>query len=64
MVVKKVTWQHELVNTATGQPAVYEDLSVTWFVSEYLVVMEMVKPALLAIMSKHLKELMADAEVY
>ena len=35
-VLKKVTWPHELVYVATGQPAMYEDLSITLFVSGYL----------------------------
>ena len=32
MMLKKVTWPHELVYTAMGQPAMYEDPSVTLFV--------------------------------
>ena len=50
--------------TATGQPAVYEDLSITLFLSMYLAIKEMAKPALKPTMARHLKELMADAEVY
>ena len=64
MVVKKVTWPHELLCTAAGPPAIYEDVSVMLFISMYLVVMETVKPMVKLHMSKHLKELMADAEVY
>ena len=63
MVLKKCAWPHELVYMATGQPAMYEDISVPLFVSGYLAFMEMVKPSLKPIMAKHLKELMADAEV-
>ena len=50
--------------TEAGQPAVYKELSVTLFMSGYLVVMETVKPALKPIFSNHLKQLMANAEVY
>lgn len=59
-----MTWPHELVYTATDQPVVYEELSVTLFVSGYLAIMETVKPIMKQIMGKHLKELMTDAEVY
>ena len=41
----------------------YEDLSVTLFVSGYLAAMEMVKPSLKPLVARHLNELMADAEV-
>ena len=65
MVLKKVTWPHELViPPCTGQLAVYKHLSITLFVSGYLAVTEMVKPALKPIMARHLKELMVDAELY
>ena len=64
MVVKKLTWPHELVYTAVGQPAVYEDLPVALFVNGYLTVMETIKPDLKPIMGKHLRELIADAKVY
>ena len=37
---------------------------VTLFISGYLTVMETIKPTLKLVMSKHLKELMAYAEVY
>ena len=64
MVLKKVTWPHELMCMATGQPAMYEDMSVNIFVSGYLEFMEMVKPSIKPFMAKHLKEFMVDAEVY
>ena len=31
-----VTWPHELVYTAAGQPAVYEELSITLFICELI----------------------------
>ena len=64
MVLKMVTWPHELIYTAMGQPTMYEDLSVTRFVSGYLAIMEIVKRSIKHIMAKHLKKLMADDEVY
>ena len=64
MVVKKVTCPHELMYTAAGQPAVYEDLSMIVVVSGYLAVMETVMHAWKPIMAKHPMELMADEEVY
>ena len=33
MVLKKVTWPHDLVYTAEGKPVQYENLSVSLFVS-------------------------------
>ena len=42
----------------------YEELSVTLFVSGYLPIIETGKPALKLIMSKHLEDMMADTEVY
>ena len=64
MVIKKVTWPHEVVYAAICQPSVYGELSVTLFVTRYLAVMESVKPALTPIMTEHPKELMADVKVY
>ena len=52
---------HELV---AGQQAVYKELSIALFLNSYLAVMETIKLALKPITVKHLKELMADAEVY
>ena len=63
-MVLKVTWPYELVYMATSQPAMYEDLSVTLFVSGYLAIKETLEPSLKPIMAKHLKELMDNAEVY
>ena len=45
MVLRKVTWPHELVYIITGQPTVHKELSVTIFMSGYLVIMETAKPA-------------------
>ena len=50
--------------TVVGQPVVCEELAITLFMRGYLPVMGTIKPALKPIMAKHLKELMADANVY
>ena len=41
--LKKVTWSHELVYMAKDQPAMYDDLSVTLFLSGYLAIIKTVK---------------------
>ena len=64
MVLKQVTWPHELMYMASGQPAVYENLTIALFVSSYLAVIETIKSAVKPLMAKHLKELKWDAEVY
>ena len=46
MVPKTVTWPHELVYTAKGKPAEYDNLSVSPFVSRYMAVMDTEKPTL------------------
>ena len=45
-----------------GLSVVYDDLSITLFVSGYLAVMEIIKPSLKPIMARHLKEMIADAK--
>ena len=57
MVVKKVTWQHELMYIPMGQYAMYQDLSVTLFMAGYFAVMETIKTTLKVVMIKNLKEL-------
>ena len=64
MVLRNITWPHEFMYTVAGQPAVYKELSITVFMSGHLLVMETSKQALKPIMAKHLKEIVADAEVY
>ena len=63
-MVKNVTWPHELLYTHRGQPIAYQDLSFNLFVTGYWAVMETVKPNLKPVMIKHLKELIADMEMY
>ena len=39
MVVKNITWPHEMVYSSAGKPTAYQELSVYTFVQGYLVVM-------------------------
>ena len=40
MVVRRITWPHKLVYTTGGHPAMYEQLSLPLFLSEYLAVLD------------------------
>ena len=60
MVLHKITWPHELVYMAAGQPAMYDELSIALFISGYLSVKQSIKP----LIAHHLEDLMADAELY
>ena len=64
MSLHRVTWPHEMVYMAEGQLAIYDDLSITLFVSVYLTVMAMEKAPVKAHMEQNLQELMSDAELY
>ena len=64
MVVKQITWPHELVYGADGKPAIYEELTLPLFISEYLSVLDTLKSRGESMILKHLKELMVDAELY
>ena len=64
MVLRKVTWHHELTYSTWVQLHAYENLSVHRFVSGYLAVIDTAKPTQKPLMMKHLKELMSDAELY
>ena len=46
MVVKTLTWLHELVYTVVGQHTIYEELPIPLFISWYLVILDNVKPTL------------------
>ena len=48
----------------TGQPVEYDQLSITVFVSSFLIVMAMEKESVRPYMLQHLQDLMADAELY
>ena len=53
-----------MVYTVARQPALYDDISIQLFVSEYMQVMEAEKPTIRPLMAKHLVELMGDYEHY
>ena len=62
--VKRITWPHDVMYTGAGQPKVFEDMSISLFVSGYLMVMagerDQVKPHMI----QHLQDLMKDVESY
>ena len=64
MVVRKITWQYEVVYTVGGQPTMYEQLSMPLFVTVYLAVVYTVKSGFKEAMLKHLQKLMANATTY
>ena len=39
LISSHITWPHEVVYTATGKPAMYDDISPALFVNGYLIVM-------------------------
>ena len=64
IIVHKVTWPHELVYTVSGQPAVYDEISIPLFVSSYLAVVEAKGPPAWLLMAQHLQEVMGDRDLY
>ena len=63
-VIHKVEWPHELVYRVEGKPAECETLSVPFFISGYIKIMDGQKPDIKNRISAHLAELMGDAEIY
>ena len=64
-VVKQITWPHELMYAAGGQPGIYEELILPLFVSGYLAtILDTVKASQKDVMLKHQSALMVDAELY
>ena len=55
---------HELVYGADRRPAIYEELTLLLFISGYLSEWDTINTGQKGMMLKHLKELMADAELY
>ena len=64
MVVKRITWLHEVVYMAAGKSVAYEELSIPLVVQGYLIIMRGEKDAVRAKMASHLEELMGDLELY
>ena len=63
-ILHKITWTHKVIYTCTGQPAEYDQLSITIFVSGFLMVMILEKQSVRPYMLQHLQDLMADADLY
>ena len=62
-MTKCVTWQNEVVYAADGKPAVYDEISVPFFIQSYLIDMEAVKESVRTQMSAHLTDLMLDSQL-
>ena len=62
IVVKCITWPHEVVYSAAGKPSAYEELSIALLVQGYLIVMEGEEGSNKYKMATHLEELMSDSE--
>ena len=63
-IVKQITWPHKLVYTSGREPAVYEQLSMSLFVSPYMTAFHTVKSGVTEMLLKHLRELMTDVSTY
>ena len=64
MVVKWITWLHELFYGVDGKHAMHKELTLPLFLGGYLSVLDTVKTEQKGMMLKNLKELMADTELY
>ena len=60
MVVKWITWPHEVQYTVSGKPATYENVSVSSFAQGYLIIMQCEDIESTGIMTQHLEELTGD----
>ena len=65
LVKKRINWPHEVLYSADGKPAVYDDLTMVAFVQGYFIVVNSeMDTQVKAQMSQHLKELMEDTDLY
>ena len=64
VVVKTLTWPHEVLYMPSAQPIVYESISTMAFVDGYITVMAKELPRISAIMLMHLQELIEDGGRY
>ena len=55
IVSKCVAWLHEVVYSAAGKPAVYDEISMALFVHGYLIEMEGERESVKAKMATHLQ---------
>ena len=60
MVVKRVTWLHEVVCTTAGKHAAYQDISLALFVQCYMIIMKGEVGVIKEGMATHLEDLMSD----
>ena len=61
---ERVTWPHEVVYTAVGKPAAYQDLALALFVQGYMIIMKREEGAINERMTTHPEDLMSDAKLY
>ena len=64
IVVRRITWLHEVVYSVGLKPAANEHLSIPMFVHGYLIVMKGEEGAIKEKMATHLEALISDAELY
>ena len=64
IVVRSVTWPHEVVYAPNAQTIVYEHISTMAFVDSYITVMAKESHNIKTLMLCHLQELMEDGECY
>ena len=59
MVVRRVTWLHEVVYSADGKPAAFQDLSIPLFIQGYSTIMKGEEGAIRERMATHLEDLIS-----
>ena len=59
-LLRKITWPYKAVYTSSGRPSVYEEMSISLFVSGYLMVIAGEKCEVKPYMIEHLQELMDE----
>ena len=63
MVVRKVTWPHDVVYTTAGKPAAYQNISIHLFIQGYMIIIEGEEWVIRERVASHLLELMSDAKL-
>ena len=64
MVINRITWPHEVLYSASGKPAAYDELTMAAFVCGYLIVVILEDIQVKAQITQHLEELMEDTDLY
>ena len=62
-MTKHVTWLHKVVYTMAGKALVYDEISMLCFIQGYLITRNR-EEAIRTQLSAHLKDLLADSELY